>query len=56
MPIVIKEVIVKTTVERAGRRDSLSEEQLVEEVKRKVLEELGSENRMRRDVKDRKNR
>lgn len=56
MPIVIKEVIVKTTVERAAGRDSLHVEQLVEEVKRKVLEELDRENRMRRIVNDRKDR
>lgn len=57
MPIVIKEVIVKTTVERAVRQESLpAAGQLVEEVKRKVLEELGGENRVRGNRRERKDR
>ena len=56
MPIVIKEIIVKTTVERSAPRDSASDERLVEEVKRKVLEELGEESRRQGTRKDRKDR
>lgn len=56
MPIVIKEVIVKATVEHAMQRESLPAGQFLEEVKRKVLEELVGENDIRRNRKERKDR
>jgi len=56
MPIVIKEVIVKATVERTIQQESLPAGQLLEEVKRKLLEELGGENYIRRNRKERKDR
>lgn len=57
MPIVIKEVIVKTTVEKKTPQWSqTSEEQIIEAVKRQILEELsvnGQTSRLKRDKKNR---
>lgn len=57
MPIVIKEVIVKTTVEQQTPQWSwLSEEQIVKTVKRQVMEELAVSGQISILKRDRKNR
>lgn len=56
MPIVIKEVIVKTTVERQAPQWPQLPERLAEEVKREVLAELEEEIRLQERRKNRKNR
>lgn len=56
MPIVIKEVIVKTTVEQQAPQWSQLPEQWAETVKREVLTELTEEMRWHRREKSRKNR
>lgn len=56
MPIVIKEVIVKTVVEQRTAQGVQLSERLVEEVKREVLTELEEEVRLQRKEKSRKNR
>lgn len=57
MPIVIKEVIVKTTVEQQTPQWSrLPEEQIVKTVKRQVMEELMVNGQISILKRDRKNR
>lgn len=56
MPIVIKEVIVKTTVERQAPQGSPLPERLVETVKREVLAQLADERRLQKRKEERKNR
>lgn len=57
MPIVIKEVIVKTTVEQQTPQWSqLSVEQIVKTVKRQVMEELTVSGQISLVKRDRKNR
>lgn len=56
MPIVIKEVIVKTTVEQQAPQGLQLPERLVETVKREVLTELTEKLRLQRREKSRKNR
>lgn len=57
MPIVIKEVIVKTTVERSAPQEvQLSDVQIVEKVKRRVLQELSGMEQTSRNRKYKKDR
>lgn len=57
MPIVVKEVIVKTTVERTLRQEpQMPDAQLVERVKRRVLAELADAEPVSQVRRDRKNR
>lgn len=57
MPIVIKEVIVKTIVERqTPQRDSLLDVQMVEKVKYEVLQRLSEMESIPKNRRNRKDR
>lgn len=56
MPIVIKEVIVKTTVESKTSQGWQPPQQMVEAMKREILSELTEESRTQRGRKERKDR
>lgn len=57
MPIVIKEVIIKTTVERSTPQEAqLPDVQIVDKVKRRVLEELSGMEQIFRGRKYKKDR
>lgn len=57
MPIVIKEVIVKTIVERlTPQRDSLLDVQMVEKVKYEVLQRLSEMEPIPKNRRNRKDR
>ena len=47
MPIVIKEIVVKTTVEKSNPKGSIDNKKLLNNLKQLVLDELHTENRIR---------
>lgn len=49
MPIVIKEVVVKTTVERMNTPTLESNEDLIETIKQQIIDELRIEQILKRD-------
>lgn len=56
MAIVIKEVIVKTTVEHKVSQWSQPSEEIVRKLKQEILAELAEYSRLQPTRKDRKNR
>lgn len=47
MPIVIKEVVVKTTVEKSSPKWTISDRQLIDSLKQIVWDELHTESKMK---------
>lgn len=56
MPIVIKEVMVKTTVERKTLQWSQPSEEVLRALKKEILAELGENTRVQHPRKNKKDR